>query len=233
MTVHDAVARAALDRAIDERREEREALVRDHLARRGIVDEAVLAAMRRVPRHRFVPEFVRQYAYDDRPLPIGSGQTISQPYVVAMMTQAVLPRRADRCLEIGTGSGYQAAVLAELCASVWTIEYHADLAAFAERNLRSLGYSVSLRAGDGYRGWPEAAPFDVIVVTAAPEHVPQPLLEQLAPGGRLVIPVGPQESVQQLELWTRSANRDARDEFERRTLGGVVFVPFLGDGGRL
>ncbi|MFO7178901.1 MAG: protein-L-isoaspartate(D-aspartate) O-methyltransferase [Pseudomonadota bacterium] len=207
-------------------------MVRATIEAEGIDDARVLAAMRRVPRHRFVPENVRGAAYADRPLPIGWGQTISQPYIVAAMTAAAGPKPTDRCLEIGTGSGYQAAVLAELCARVYSIEYLEPLAAFARENLTALGYSVELRHGDGYRGWPEAAPFDVILVTAAPERVPQPLLDQLAVGGRLVVPVGSPGEVQTLELWIRKASGAGAESFERRTLARVRFVPFLGDGAR-
>lgn len=227
----DASLPDALGAVFSERREERERVMLAALEGGGISDARVLAAMRRVPRHRFVPEEVRDRAYDNRPLPIGWGQTISQPYIVAAMTEAVAPRPVDRCLEIGTGSGYQAAVLAELCARTFSIEYVPELAAFGARNLRALGYRVELRAGDGYRGWPEAAPFDVIVVTAAPERVPQPLLDQLASGGRLIIPVGPEGGVQRLELWTRRAPGRAAGAFARRILDAVRFVPFLGDGG--
>jgi protein-L-isoaspartate(D-aspartate) O-methyltransferase len=188
--------------------------------------------MREVPRHAFVPASWADEAYADRPLPIGHGQTISQPAVVASMTEAARPRRGDKCLEVGTGSGYQAAVLAELCGQVFSIEYLAPLAKEAELTLRRLDYGpdrIRLRTGDGYVGWPEAAPFQVVIVTAAPERVPQPLLDQLAHGGRLVIPVGPRDEVQQLELYRRlSAGTDA-SSFERRTLMAVRFVPFLGD----
>jgi len=227
----DDAAKAELARARAERRTEREHLVRS-LMREGISDERVLAALRAVPRHRFVPDAVRGAAYANRPLPIGWDQTISQPYIVAAMTQAALPQASDRCLEIGTGSGYQAAVLAELCDSTYSIEYLPELAEFGGANLRSLGYDVQLRTGDGYRGWPEAAPFDVVLVTAAPEKVPEPLLEQLAVGGRLVIPVGPRDGVQSLELWKRVRPGKGPDAFEHRTLADVRFVPFLGDGGR-
>jgi protein-L-isoaspartate(D-aspartate) O-methyltransferase len=168
-------------------------------------------------------------------LPIGRGQTISQPAVVAVMTAAVAPAKSDRCLEIGTGSGYQAAVLAELCARVYSIEYLAPLAKQAERALRAAGYGparVALRTGDGYLGWPEAAPFDVVVVTAAPERVPQPLLDQLSVGGRLVIPVGAQGEAQELLLYRRRAAGSGDASFEKRTLMAVRFVPFLGDAGR-
>jgi protein-L-isoaspartate(D-aspartate) O-methyltransferase len=215
--------------AFTERQAERDELVRAALAGEGIDNPDVLAAMRRVPRHRFVPEAVQADAYADRPLPIGWGQTISQPYVVAAMTQAAAPKKSDRCLEIGTGSGYQAAVLAELCARTHSIEYVPELAAFGAKNLRALGYAVEVRTGDGYLGWPEASPFDVILVTAAPERVPPPLLEQLAVGGRLVIPVGPERGRQALELWTRRRPGAAPEAFERRELLDVRFVPFVGD----
>jgi protein-L-isoaspartate(D-aspartate) O-methyltransferase len=198
---------------------------------RGITEPRVLAALRRVPRHRFVPASVEGAAYSDRPLPIGWGQTISQPYIVAAMTEAVLPAPSDRCLEIGTGSGYQAAVLAELCQKTYSIEYLPELAAFAKKNLKSLGDRLELRLGDGFVGWPEAAPFDVIVVTAAPEKVPPPLLDQLALGGRLVIPVGPKDAIQELSLYIRRTPGREPSAFEVRQLASVRFVPFLGDAG--
>lgn len=215
-----------------ERQAERDALVDRALVAEGIRDPRVLAAMRAVPRHRFVPAAAQADAYADRPLAIGHGQTISQPYVVAFMTEAAAPRPSDRCLEIGTGSGYQAAVLAELCRKTYSIEYLAPVARFGEENLRGAGYPearVALRIGDGYHGWPEAAPFDVILVTAAPEQVPQPLLDQLAVGGRLVIPVGPQSLGQDLERWTRQREGRGRDAFRVERLLGVRFVPFLGE----
>lgn len=220
--------------AFDERRDERARLA-THLAERGISDPAVLQAMREVPRHAFVAASWSDEAYDDRPLPIGHGQTISQPAVVASMTAAARPRRDDKCLEIGTGSGYQAAILAELCGRVFSIEYLAPLAKEAERTLRSLGYGperVQLRTGDGYVGWPEAAPFQVVIVTAAPERVPQPLLDQLALGGRLVIPVGSRDEVQKLELYRRISAGKSASSFETTTLMAVRFVPFLGDAAR-
>ncbi len=220
-----------LPAAFAERRAAREHMVRETIARRGVKDPRVLAALRRVPRHRFVPPSLAGSAYSGRPLPIGWGQTISQPYIVAAMSEAAAPEPVARCLEVGTGSGYQAAVLAELCGRVYSIEYLPELAEFAAKNLKDLGYRVELRTGDGYAGWPDAQPFDVIVVTAAPERVPEPLLDQLALGGRLVIPVGPEGGVQELALYVR--RRPGRDpaSFERRSLAEVRFVPFLGDAG--
>jgi protein-L-isoaspartate(D-aspartate) O-methyltransferase len=206
-------------------------MVREQLADREISDAKVLAAMRKVPRHRFVPMASQDEAYADRPLPIGYGQTISQPYIVAFMTQAAGVQPNDKCLEIGTGSGYQAAVLAELCKQTYSIEYLPDVARLGEASLRAAGYGperVALRVGDGYQGWPEAAPFDVIVVTAAPDHVPRPLLDQLSAGGRLVIPVGPGGD-QELQRWTRIRAGQDDAAFRREQLLGVRFVPFLGD----
>lgn len=169
----------------------RQAMVRAQMIRRGVRDTRVLAAMGRVPRHRFVPLDLQHRAYDDQPFPIGHGQTISQPYIVAFMTEALGLRGGEKVLEIGTGSGYQAAILAEVGARVFTIEIVEPLARQAAELLRALGHvDVAVRAGDGYQGWPEQAPFDAILLTAAPERIPAPLLEQLAPGGRLVAPVG-------------------------------------------
>lgn len=206
--------------------------VRDRLIERlrgnGIADERVLNAIRTVPRHLFVDEALATRAYEDTALPIGHGQTISQPWVVARMTEALFtgghaPRKV---LEVGTGSGYQAAVLAELGAEVYTVEIVAPLAERAARVLAELGYDrVHVRAGDGYAGWPEHAPFDVIVVTAAPERIPQPLLEQLAPGGRLVIPVGPVSATQQLRL----VEKDAQGRLHERSVIPVRFVPLTGE----
>jgi protein-L-isoaspartate(D-aspartate) O-methyltransferase len=216
----------------NERQAELDALMSAVAADAEIRDERVQRALRSVPRHRFVPEAVNDAAYENRPLPIGHGQTISQPAVVAVMTAAVEPRASDRCLEIGTGSGYQAAILAELCAQVYSIEYVPELARFAEKNLRAAGYGpdrVVLRTGDGYRGWPDAAPFQVVVVTAAPERVPAPLLEQLAVGGRLVIPVGREHDVQLLELYRRTSPGSSPSAFERKELMAVRFVPFVGE----
>jgi protein-L-isoaspartate(D-aspartate) O-methyltransferase len=205
--------------------EERRRMVREQLAARDITDPRVLHAMATVPRHRFVPESLWSHAHDDGPLPIASHQTISQPYVVAAMTQLAEVKSSARVLEVGTGSGYQTAVLAELGAEVWSIEIHAELSVEAEAILRELGYSeerVHLRVGDGWAGWPEAAPFDAILVTAAPPVVPPALLAQLAPGGRLVIPIGTQ--YQELRIFTRIAGGQLREE----TAFPVRFVPMTG-----
>jgi protein-L-isoaspartate(D-aspartate) O-methyltransferase len=197
-------------------------MVEEKIAARGIADPAVLQAMRTVPRHEFVPARVRVDAYADGPLPIGHGQTISQPYVVALMTELAAVKPGDRVLEIGTGSGYQAAILCALGAEVYTVEIVEPLARDAEAVLRRLGYGrVHVRHGDGSRGWPEAAPFDAVVVTAAPPEVPAALLAQLAPGGRLVIPVGTQE--QELRVLVRTASG-----IETRSVVPVLFVPMVG-----
>ena len=201
----------------------REKMVETQIAARGVRNPRVLETMRTVPRHLFVPERLRGSAYDDGPLPIGEGQTISQPYIVALMTELARPAPGERVLEIGTGSGYQAAVLAELGADVYTIEIVEPLARHAASLLHDLGYSgVKTRIGDGYRGWPEKAPFDAILVTAAPERIPAPLEQQLGPGGRLVIPVG--SSAQELVLVTRT-DRGFREE----RVTPVRFVPMTGE----
>lgn len=203
--------------------EARRHMVKTQLAPRGIDDPKVLAAMMRVPRHRFVPESERPNAYGDGPLPIGEGQTISQPYIVAYMTQALELEPGDRVLEVGTGSGYQTAVLAELAREVDSIEILPDLARHAELLLMELGYTnVHVRTDDAYLGWPERSPFDAIVVTAAPPHVPQPLIDQLRVGGRLVIPVGSWD--QEMVIITRTETA----VLTRRTIG-VRFVPMTGE----
>ena len=210
--------------------EHRRAMVEETIEARGIEDTRVLAAMNKVRRENFMAPASCAEAYADSPSAIGSGQTISQPYIVAYMSASVAPQAGESCLEIGTGSGYQAAILAELCDKVWSIEYHPELAVQAEKNLRSQGYGperVSLRSGDGYRGWPDAAPFDVIIVTAAPETVPAPLLEQLAVGGRLIVPVGPVAGTQVLKLYRRLSAGNGSDAFEQSDLLLVRFVPFL------
>ena len=216
--------------------EKRDRMVGEQLAaeapfREAITDSAVLEAMRAVPRHRFVPAALRESAYEDRPLPIGHGQTISQPWIVARMTELVRPEPGDTVLEVGTGSGYQAAVLAEVVDHVFTIEIVDELARSARQRLRELGYgNVTVRHGDGYRGWPEHAPFDAIVVTAAPEQIPEPLVDQLASGGRMVIPVGPQARGQALTVLHRRED----GSIGRRVVSAVRFVPMTRDtaGGR-
>lgn len=193
------------------------------------LDPAVLDVMRRVPRHRLVPDDIRDDAYDDRPLPIGHDQTISQPFIVALMTDLLRPKRQDVVLEVGTGSGYQAAVLSQLVAHVYTIEIVEPLARKAASDLAALGYrNISVRAGDGYAGWPEHAPFDGIIVTAGANHIPQPLIEQLKPGARMVIPVGPNSASQVLTLVEKQSDGDVRI---RRILP-VAFVPLTGDRAR-
>jgi protein-L-isoaspartate(D-aspartate) O-methyltransferase len=204
------------------RQSERNAMVDDQLSSRDITHAPTLAAMRKVPRHHFVPEEVRRSAYDDSPLPIGHGQTISQPFIVAYMTQVAEITRDTRLLEIGTGSGYQAAIAAELSDHVYSIEIVPALAERAAAALKTAGYErVHLRTGDGYQGWPEAAPFDVIIVTAAADSIPPPLVAQLKEGGRMIIPVGPQFGAQNLVLVTK---RDGK--MRTRTLMPVRFVPF-------
>ena len=201
---------------------ERAAMVSEQIAARDVKTPAILEAVRRVPRHRFVPPSEQQYAYRDMPLPIGQGQTISQPYIVALMTELVQPDASDRVLEVGTGSGYQAAVLAELVDHVYTIEIEPELARGATHVLRELGYdNVTVRTGDGYAGWPEEAPFDIIVLTAAPDHVPQALIDQLKRDGLMIVPVGPVFAVQQLRL----IEKDERGEVRTRNIAPVRFVP--------
>ena len=202
--------------------EGRENMVDQQIERRGVSDPDVLRAMRAVPRHLFVPQEYQAQAYNDHPLPIGYGQTISQPYIVAWMTELLALEPGFRVLEIGTGSGYQAAVLAEIVAEVYTIEIVPELAAATETRLRELGYDqIHLRRGDGYWGWPEAAPFDAIIVTAAPDHVPQPLVQQLKEGAHLVIPIGPPGGYQSLWQFSREG-----EEVTAREIAGVRFVPF-------
>ncbi|RME83970.1 MAG: protein-L-isoaspartate(D-aspartate) O-methyltransferase [Caldilineae bacterium] len=203
-------------------------MVEETMRRRGLKDERVLAVMAKVPRHEFVlPRYLDQ-AYDDHPLPIGYGQTISQPYIVALMTELLQLQPGDKVLEIGTGSGYQAAVLAELVGEVWTIEIIPELSQQAAERFRRLGYDkIHTRVADGYYGWPEEAPFDAIIVTAAPDHIPQPLVDQLADGGRLVLPVGPPGGYQTLWQLIKEG-----DEIKAFNLGGVRFVPMVGAGQR-
>ena len=205
-----------------ERQEERERMVKQQLRGRDIVFPRVLEAMRTVPRHRFIPEGAQEVAYADHPVPIGHQQTISQPYIVAIMTQALAPKPTDRVLEIGTGSGYQAAVLAEVSAQVFTIEIVEPLGKRAASTLRALGYdTIHFRLGDGYAGWPEEAPFDAIMLTAAPPQIPEPLLQQLKVGGVMIAPVG--RGHQELVKIRRTA-----EGFERERMMGVRFVPMTG-----
>jgi protein-L-isoaspartate(D-aspartate) O-methyltransferase len=214
----------------DSQREDRigrQRMVDQQLKRRDITDPRVLDAMLRVPRHLFVPPAKRGEAYADNPLPIGHRQTISQPYIVALMTQLVEPKPDSRGLDVGTGSGYQAAVLATLIRQVDSIEIVPALAEEARKRLQTLGYdNVEVRCGDGYRGWPERAPFDLIIVAAAPDHVPQPLIDQLAPGGRLVIPVG--KLFQKLVVIEKRAD----GSIVERTVAPVSFVPMTGEAQR-
>ena len=208
------------------RQDERHSMVQTQIERRGIESQPVLDAMRTVPRHEFVPEAYRNRAYTDQPLPIGEGQTISQPYIVALMTDLLGCGPEDTVLEIGTGSGYQAAVLAELVAHVYSIEIVEPLARRADSTLKAMHYdNVTVQAGDGYQGWPEHAPFRGIIVTAAPDHVPEPLVEQLAEGGNLVIPVG--DAWQELIVLTKTEKG-----VTRRTVTPVRFVPMTGEAER-
>jgi protein-L-isoaspartate(D-aspartate) O-methyltransferase len=202
----------------------RQTMVDRQLVSRGITDRRVLDALRKVPRHLFVPEEFRQLAYEDHPLPIGLEQTISQPYIVALMTELARVESNHTVLEIGTGSGYQAAVLSVLVKRVYTIEYLAPLGEAARKRLAELGYdNVEVRIGDGYRGWPERKPFDSILVTAASEEVPQPLIDQLKPGGRLVIPVGRQADAQILQV----LEKDLNGKITRKDTIPVRFVPLV------
>jgi len=202
---------------------QRQQMVEEQIKARGVTDQRVLTAMLTVPRHRFVLDAYLAQAYADRPLPIGYGQTISQPYIVALMSAEAEVRPGERVLEVGTGSGYQAAILAELTDQVYTIEIIEPLARAAAQRLKELGYGrIRTRTGDGYLGWPEAAPFDAILVTAAPDHVPPPLVSQLKEGGRMVVPVGPPGLVQ--TLW-RIAKQNGKLEFTN--LGSVLFVPLV------
>jgi protein-L-isoaspartate(D-aspartate) O-methyltransferase len=215
---------AALVWAADPFERQRDAMVREQIEARGVRQPEVLRALRQVPRHLFVPPDMEALAYRDQPLPIGEGQTISQPYIVALMTELLDPQPSDRVLEIGTGSGFQAAVLAQLARTVYSIEIVRPLADQAARRLQSLGYrNVQLRRGDGYAGWPEQAPFDRIILTAAPPQVPPALLAQLKPGGRLVAPVGSSPRAQNLSVIDKSA----RGDISTRTVLPVAFVPMV------
>lgn len=202
-------------------------MVENQIRRRGVSDPAVLAAMLKVGRHRFVPHDQMHLAYNDTPLPIGYGQTISQPYIVAYMTEILELEPTSRILEIGTGSGYQAAILAEICDSVFTIEVVPQLGDRADDILKSLGYrNVVVSIGDGYKGWPAKAPFDAILVTCAPSHVPKALREQLAEGGKMIIPVG-EKYVQELVLLEKKNGK-----LRQKAVLPVLFVPMVDDGGK-
>jgi len=205
-------------------------MVEEQLRARGLKNDMVLRAMGKVPRHEFVPARMRAQAYEDRPLPIGEGQTISQPYIVALMTETARIKRGAKVLEIGTGSGYQAAVLAELTPKVYTIEILPSLGKRAQATLKRLGYkSVEVRIGDGYQGWKEHAPFDAILVTCAPDHIPQPLIDQLAEGGRMVIPVGKQDALGGQELMLVEKHEG---KLKVSSIAPVMFVPLVRDRGK-
>ena len=202
----------------------RERMVETQIKARGIRDSRVLSAMLKVERHFFVPGDLQSSAYDDRPLPIGEGQTISQPYIVAFMTEQLELKGSEKVLEVGTGSGYQAAILGELAKEVYTMEIVKPLALSSQKRLQELGYhNIFVKSGDGYLGWPEAAPFDAIIVTCAPDHVPGPLLDQLAEGGRMIIPIG---SISQdlRKIVKRSGKIESTDVLP------VLFVPMTGEG---
>jgi protein-L-isoaspartate(D-aspartate) O-methyltransferase len=212
--------------AADLFQEQRTQMVREQLMtlERDIKNDRVLEAMRNVPRHEFVPPSMRERAYEDGPLPIGHGQTISQPFIVAFMTEAIDPKPGERILEVGTGSGYQAAVLAAMGAQVFSIEIVKPLGEEARETLKRLGYDkVQVRIGDGYLGWPEEAPFDAVIVTCAPENIPQPLIDQLKVGGRMIIPVGEEGGRQELYLLKKQA-----DGLKKTSVLPVRFVPMTG-----
>jgi protein-L-isoaspartate(D-aspartate) O-methyltransferase len=201
-------------------------MVKQEIEARGVKDALVLKAMRKVQRHLFVEQSLWPRAYNDYPLPIGEEQTISQPYIVALMTEALALRGSERVLEVGTGSGYQAAILAEIVKEVFTIEIRPRLYAKTREKLQNLGYqNIQTKQGDGYLGWPENAPFDAIIVTASPNHIPPPLLAQLKEGGRLIIPLGSRVFGQNLTLATKRQGK-----LEVKELGSVVFVPLVGEG---
>jgi len=201
-----------------------EKMIENQIKARGVKDPRVLSALLKVERHRFVPEEYASSAYSDQPLPIGEGQTISQPYIVALMTELLELKGDEKVLEIGTGSGYQAAVLAELAKEVYTIEIVEPLASSAKKRLLDLGYqNIKVKAGDGYLGWPEAAPFDAIIITCAPDHIPEPLIQQLKEGGRMVLPVGSYS--QELKKIVKRYGK-----IETSDVIPVVFVPMTGEG---
>jgi protein-L-isoaspartate(D-aspartate) O-methyltransferase len=200
-------------------------MIQNDIKGRGVKDKKVLDAMAKIPRHLFVEERLRERAYADYPLPIGDGQTISQPYVVALMTEALRLRPGDRVLEIGTGSGYQAAVLAEIVKDVYTIEIRKSLADMAEKRFREFGYkNVNVKYADGYFGWEEYAPFDAIIITASANHIPPPLIRQIKEGGRLIIPLGNTVYYQMLTLLTKK-----KGDLDVEQMGSVAFVPMIGE----
>jgi len=210
----------------EEYSQERKRMVAEQIAIRGLRDPRLLAAMEAVPRHRFVPSDHLNWSYADGPLPIGFGQTISQPYIVAFMTDALHLTGSERVLEVGTGSGYQAAILGQLAAEVHTVEFIPELSAQAEKVLQELGFTnIHIHSGDGSLGWPEAAPYDGILVAAAAPSLPQPLMDQLAEGGRIILPVG-SRGFQQLEIWERR-----RKKFKHEASIPVAFVPLRGEHG--
>ena len=218
---YPAVRRA---RAADDYADLRQSMVREQILARGVSDSNVLAALRGVPRHRFVPPSLVRQAYNDHPLPIGNGQTISQPYIVAFMSELLDLQKGHKVLEIGTGCGYQAAVLSVLAGEVYSIEIVEELGAQARQRLRSLGYdNVEVKIGNGYAGWPGQAPFDRIILTAAPVELPRTLVDQLKPGGRLVAPVGPVYGNQELVVVTK----DAQGKVRRESVLPVRFVPMV------
>ncbi len=206
--------------------EKRDRMVKTQIAARGVRNKLVLDAMQKVPRHLFVSESLKEQAYSDGPLPIGEGQTISQPYIVALMTELLGLKGGEKVLEIGTGSGYQAAILAEIVEEVYTIEIICSLAEMSENRLKQMGYqNITVRCGDGYQGWEEHAPFDGVIVTAAPDHIPQPLVDQLKVGGRLVIPVG--DVFQELMVITKTETG-----IKKMNAIPVRFVPMTGEAER-
>jgi protein-L-isoaspartate(D-aspartate) O-methyltransferase len=208
---------------IDPYRKDRQMMIEKQIRQRGVKDPRVLAAMEKVPRHQFVPEDLESRAYEDNPLPIGEGQTISQPYIVAFMTEKMNLEGDEKVLEIGTGSGYQAAILGQLAREVYTIEIVPSLGRSAREKLEKMGYdNIHVRIGDGYKGWPEAAPFDAIMLTAAPDHVPQPLVDQLAENGRMILPVG--DAFQNLRII-----RKKKGKVHSQDVMAVRFVPMTGE----
>jgi len=211
--------------AEDVYKQRRQLMVEKDIKARGISDAKVLQAMGRVPRHLLVDEYIRDRVYEDYPLPIGEGQTISQPYVVALMTESLKLKPGDKVLEIGTGSGYQAVILAEIVKDVYTIEIRRGLAEKAEKRLNELGYkNIRIKYGDGYFGWEEQAPFDAIIITASANHIPPPLIKQLKEGGRLIIPLGSTVYYQTLTLATK-----IKGELDLEQISSVVFVPMVGE----